>query len=111
MWTKTFAAILGACVLTLGGCAATAMNKPVMQSNGVFLSGEAQAALDQAKIDVARAREQRALWTTAQTELERAEADASRGDSPAVITHAHQASQLARLGIEQLALPSTEPFK
>ncbi|MHB1676981.1 MAG: hypothetical protein ACYCSS_05510 [Sulfuriferula sp.] len=108
MTNKIIAGILFAAVVLFAGCA---NNTPIKQPNGVYLSGAALAALDQAKIDVGHARQQHALWTTALSELKTAESAATQGDSSAVISHAHQASILAKLGIAQLSLPSTEPFK
>ena len=95
-------------VLTTSGCAD---NTPVKQPNGVYLSPAALAALNKAKFDIDSARRQRALWTTALSELTSAETAATQGDSATVISHAHEASALAELGIAQLSLPSTEPFK
>lgn len=98
------------CVVTLL-VSACANNAPVRQPNGVYLTGSAIAALDRAKADVEKARQRDALWTTALNELNTAETAATQGDSAAVISHAHEASALAKLGIEQLSLPSTDPFK
>lgn len=107
--------LISATVLVLNGCAGGTDNMntgvPVTQSATPALSTAAQLALDQAKIDVTNAIQQRALWTTAQNELDAAEVAAGIADNAAVITHARQASKLAKRGIAQLSLPSTDPFK
>ncbi|MHB0990005.1 MAG: hypothetical protein ACYC3O_01470 [Burkholderiales bacterium] len=107
--TNTFiGAFICVFVLLISACA---NNAPVRQPNGVYLTGSAIAALDRAKADVDKARQQDALWTTALNELNAAETAATQGESAAVIDHAHEASALAKLGIAQLSLPSTNPFK
>lgn len=108
MTNKFIGAFICASMLLIVACA---NNAPVKQPNGVYLTGSAIAALDRAKTDVEKARQQDALWTTALSELNAAETAATLGDSPDVISHAHEASALAKLGIAQLSLPSTEPFK
>jgi hypothetical protein len=69
-------------------------------------SEEARALLAQAETDVQRARAKRALWQQAWLDLIAArEALAARENAKAAM-HARRASELARLGLEQLTYPA-----
>jgi len=67
---------------------------------------EAKALLAQAETDVQRARSKRALWQKAWEDLIAAREAAASKDSARVARHARRASDLARLGLEQLTYPA-----
>jgi hypothetical protein len=67
---------------------------------------EAKALLAQAETDVQRARAKRALWLKAWEDLIVAREAAAAKDHPRVARHARSASELARLGLEQLTYPA-----
>jgi len=69
---------------------------------------EAKAMLAQAETDVQRARSKRALWLKAWEELIAARRAVERNDPPAAIEHSRRASELAQLGLEQLAYPAVK---
>ena len=69
---------------------------------------EARALLAQAETDIQRARAKRALWQKAWEDLIAARQAVASGDAPRAITLAHEASELAQLGLEQLAYPAVE---
>src|SRR5271154_7121627 len=69
---------------------------------------EAKALLVQAETDVQRARAKRALWLKAWEELLAARRASAAGDNGATIRYAKQASELAQLGLEQLAYPAVK---
>ena len=68
----------------------------------------ARALLAQAETDVQRARSKRALWTKAWEDLIAARNAASTKDPDAVMRYSREASELARLGLEQLAYPAVK---
>jgi hypothetical protein len=67
---------------------------------------EAKAMLAQAETDVQRARAKRALWQKAWEDLVASRQAVAAGDAPRAIRHARRASELAQLGLEQLAYPA-----
>jgi hypothetical protein len=69
------------------------------------LEAEARALLAQAETDVQRARARRALWLKAWEDLVDARKDVAAADFESAIVHARGASELAQLGLEQLAYP------
>lgn len=69
---------------------------------------EARALLAQAETDVQRARTRRALWQKAWESLVAARTAASAGDDASTARHARRASELAQLGLEQLAYPAVQ---
>ncbi len=69
---------------------------------------EAKALLAQAETDIQRARTRRALWQKAWESLVAARAAASTGDDASTARHARRASELAQLGLEQLAYPAVQ---
>lgn len=71
-------------------------------------AAEAKAMLAQAETDVQRARAKRALWLKAWEDLLSARRAAAANDHASVIRHAKQASELAQLGLEQLAYPAVK---
>jgi hypothetical protein len=74
----------------------------------VALAEEARALLAQAETDVQRARARRALWQKAWEDLVAARNAVSARQHAAAIRHAKRASELAVLGLEQLAYPAVK---
>jgi hypothetical protein len=118
---RGLAAVCAACSLALAGCAtappegpASPAAEPVVVKSPApkaaadprALEEEARALLAQAETDVQRARARRALWTKAWEALVGARAALAGGDSAATIRLAGRASELAQLGLEQLAYPA-----
>lgn len=69
---------------------------------------EARALLAQAETDIQRARARRALWQKAWESLVAARTAAAARDDAAAARHARRASELAQLGLEQLAYPAVK---
>ena len=69
---------------------------------------EARALLAQAETDVQRARAKRALWQKAWEDLVASRQAVAAADAPRAIRHARRASELAQLGLEQLAYPAVK---
>jgi hypothetical protein len=67
---------------------------------------EARALLAQAETDIQRARAKRALWLKAWESLVLARQASAAEDNAATKRHARRASELAQLGLEQLAYPA-----
>jgi len=72
------------------------------------LAEEAKALLAQAETDVQRARARRALWLKAWEDLLAARQAVAAKENEAAIRHAKHASELAQLGLEQLAYPAVK---
>ena len=70
------------------------------------LEQEAKALLAQAETDIQRARAKRALWQKAWESLVLARQAAAARDAAGTVRHARRASELAQLGLEQLAYPA-----
>ncbi|HEX4331412.1 MAG TPA: hypothetical protein VH040_04700 [Usitatibacter sp.] len=70
------------------------------------LAEEAKAMLAQAETDVQRARAKRALWLKAWEDLLTARRAVAAHDNASAIESAKRASELAQLGLEQLAYPA-----
>ncbi|MGZ5035384.1 MAG: hypothetical protein ACXWG1_17205 [Usitatibacter sp.] len=70
------------------------------------LAEEAKALLAQAETDIQRARAKRALWLKAWEDLLAARQAVASHDPGSAIAHAKRASELAQLGLEQLAYPA-----
>ena len=69
---------------------------------------EAKAMLAQAETDVQRARAKRALWQKAWEDLVASRQAVAAGDAARAIRLARRASELAQLGLEQLAYPAVK---
>ena len=67
---------------------------------------ESRALLAQAETDIQRARAKRALWQQAWLDLVTAREAVAAKDNARAATHARRASELARLGLEQLTYPA-----
>lgn len=106
---KLIITLFGALVLVISGCAGTTQVASTPAKSA--LSAEAQAALNQAQADVASAKKQKALWTTAQSALKAAEEASKTANNAVVIKNAKFASTLAQLGIAQTSLPTTDQLK
>ena len=72
------------------------------------MAEEAKALLAQAETDVQRARAKRALWLKAWEDLLAARQAVAARAHAAAIRHAKRASELAQLGLEQLAYPAVK---
>jgi hypothetical protein len=72
------------------------------------LGAEARALLAQAETDVQRARSKRALWLKAWEDLLAARQAVAGDDYAQAIVRARHASELAELGLEQLAYPAVK---
>src|SRR6266849_4103986 len=95
------------CVVVASGCVAPAAQvAPSAASEPASL--DARALLAQAETDVQRARAKRALWLKAWESLLAARKAAAASDYSATIRHARYASELAQLGLEQLAYPAVK---
>jgi len=120
---KNLRAAAAACTLLLGaGCATepeqpaepppapvTVAPPPAPKVDDTAQRMEAaRALLAQAETDVQRARSKRALWTKAWEDLIAARNAASSKDPDAVMRYSREASELARLGLEQLAYPAVK---
>ena len=102
----------------LTGCvapeSAKALDPPAVATPSVpapdpaAVAEEVRALLAQAETDVQRARAKRALWLKAWEALVAARQSAAAKDNPATIRHARRASELAQLGLEQLAYPAVQ---
>jgi len=105
--------IAALCFLLLGGCQggtavkseAPAAAKPAAEAAKPSLSDEAKNALAKAEADIKEAKEQKALWTTAEAALKKAQEAAAKGDSAATLKFAKTASDHARLGLAQRNYP------
>src|SRR4051812_30409718 len=109
-----------ALLLVLGGCTAPSPEVPeqaaaVPQATApapvkepASRLEEAKALLAQAETDIQRARAKRALWLKAWEDLLAARRARAASDHPATIRHAKRASELAQLGLEQLAYPAVK---
>ena len=78
--------------------------KPVVD----VMAEEARAMLAQAETDVQRARARRALWQRAWEDLVAARQAVASKEHARAIPLARSASELARLGLEQLAYPAVK---
>ena len=72
------------------------------------LGAEARALVAQAETDVQRARAKRALWLKAWEDLLAARQAVGANDYAQAIARAREASELAELGLEQLAYPAAK---
>ena len=106
-------------VLLLAGCAtapeapprpepprAAAPAGPSAEALAAAAAEEAKALLAQAETDVQRARAKRALWQKAWEDLVAARDAVAAKDHAKAARHARRASDLARLGLEQLTYPA-----
>ena len=69
---------------------------------------EARALIAQAETDIQRARAKRALWSKAWEALVLARQASAKDDPAGAVRWAKQASELAALGLEQLAYPAVK---
>jgi hypothetical protein len=109
-----------ALLVLVGGCAAppTEVAEPVAAAPQAPAAApvkepasrleEAKAMLAQAETDIQRARAKRALWLKAWEDLVAARRAMAANDHAATIRYAKRASELAQLGLEQLAYPAVK---
>jgi hypothetical protein len=116
-WRRTCAALVGlvasACAVTEPPPAPAPVAPPPAPIVAVpaapavdAAAEESKALLAQAETDVQRARAKRALWLKAWEDLVVARQAVAAKDHPRAIRHARRASELAQLGLEQLAYPA-----
>ena len=79
---------------------------PCPQQLEAAAAEEARALLARAETDIQRARAKRALWQQAWLDLIAAREAVAAKDNARAATHARRASELARLGLEQLTYPA-----
>src|SRR6187402_115597 len=79
---------------------------PAPEQLSAAASEEARALLAQAETDIQRARAKRALWQQAWVDLIAAREAVAGKQHTRAATHARRASELARLGLEQLTYPA-----
>src|SRR5512141_770978 len=72
------------------------------------VAAQARALLAQAETDVQRARAKRALWLKAWEDLLAARQAVAAKDHASAARYAKRASELAQLGLEQLAYPAVK---
>src|SRR5256885_13172761 len=113
-WRWSAALLLAACATTEPPPAppaappAPVVKGPSADEIAARLAEEAKAMLAQAETDVQRARAKRALWLKAWEDLLAARQAVAAKDHPAAIRFAKRASELAQLGLEQLAYPAVK---
>lgn len=121
---KRFRAVLALALIAAGCAAPEPSTAPAPNANApaiapeaaqaareaerVKLEAQARAMLAQAETDVQRARAKRALWLKAWEDLLAARKDIAGNAFAAAIGHAKSASELAQLGLEQLAYPAVK---
>lgn len=121
--SKALAGIAAGVVLALAGCATTAPEEPAPRRaeapatpaelkpappDPSARTEEARALVAQAETDIQRARARRALWSKAWEALVGARASLAADDASGAIRQARRASELAQLGLEQLAYPAVK---
>jgi hypothetical protein len=79
---------------------------PTPEQIAAAAAEEAKALLAQAETDIQRARAKRALWQRAWEDLVSAREAFASKDHARVARYARRASELARLGLEQLTYPA-----
>jgi hypothetical protein len=113
-WLGRFGAIVG---VLAAGCAVVEAPPPeppkvvapvvvAPKPDENALMEEARAMLAQAETDIQRARAKRALWQKAWEDLLASRQAVAARDHVRAKQHAKSASELAQLGLEQLAYPS-----
>lgn len=121
--SRPLAGALGALSLAIAGCATTEPQEPTTNMTAAAapapvktapaadpraLAEEARALVAQAETDIQRARARRALWSKAWEALVGARASLAADDATGAIRQAKRASELAQLGLEQLAYPAVQ---
>ena len=108
---NTLTLLAATLLLLLGGCQGSAPIKPeapAAEAEKPALSDEARQALAKAEADVKEAKSKKALWTTAEDALKKAQDAAASNDSTATLKFSKTASDHARLGLEQKNYPLTQ---
>ena len=109
LWRLAWLLLAGGCVSAPVPQAAAPVEKPAaVVSTPAPSADEARALLAQAETDIQRARARRALWLKAWESLLAARKAAAASDYSATIRYAREASDLAQLGLEQLAYPAVK---
>ena len=111
-WVCCAALLASACVSTPPPAPAPeparveAPKGPTPEQIAAAAAEEAKALLAQAETDIQRARAKRALWQQAWEDLVVAREAVASKDPARAARHARRASELARLGLEQLTYPA-----
>ena len=113
LWWAVLGVLAAACVAPAekAETAPVAPAQPIVAAPVVdekALAEEAKALLAQAETDVQRARAKRALWLKAWEDLLAARQAVASKDHAGAIRHAKRASEMAQLGLEQLAYPAVK---
>ncbi len=115
VWLGVFVAVLAACAAPAPEVVEAPVAAPIVVAPPVVAAPddtkvmeEAKALLAQAETDVQRARAKRALWLKAWEDLLAARQAVAAKDAAGAIRHARHASELAQLGLEQLAYPAVK---
>ncbi len=113
LWLALFGVILAGCVAPPQQVVEEPRVAPPVAAiapprDDTGLAEEAKALLAQAETDVQRARAKRALWLKAWEDLLAARQAVASRDPAAAIRSAKRASELAQLGLEQLAYPAVK---
>jgi len=112
LWAVVLVAVLAGCateppqVATAPTPAPAVEVKPVVDEKA--RAEEARAMLAQAETDIQRARAKRGLWLKAWEELIAARQAVAMNENDSAIRHSKRASELAQLGLEQLAFPAVK---
>lgn len=109
---NTLITIIAFGFLLLGGCQSSGTAKSdspaAAEPAKPALSEEARQALAKAEADVKEVKAQKALWTTAEDALKKAQEAAAKGDSAATLKFSKTAIEHARLGLVQKSYPLTK---
>ena len=111
LWAVVFVALLAGCATEPPQSAAPPATPPVVAKPVVdekARAEEARAMLAQAETDIQRARAKRGLWLKAWEELIAARQAVAMNEHESAIRHSKRASELAQLGLEQLAFPAVK---
>lgn len=106
MQKSVWIALIGAGLLTLGGCGGASVKQEApatMAKEGI--SDEAKKALADADAAISETKAKGILWTTTVAAQKKAHEAAKKNDSATVIKEAKIVMEQAKLGIEQASYP------
>jgi hypothetical protein len=105
MQKSVWIALIGAGLLTLGGCGGASVKQEPATMAKAGLSDEAKKALMDADAAVKETEAKGILWTTTLDAQKKAHEAAKKNDSATVIKEAKIVMEEAKLGIEQESYP------